>query len=202
MKGLLYPNLNNNELVLPDCDHQAMMSVVRYLYSKEVIVTGNKVREILIIARKFGLDELLLSMFSLINAGNAVYFVEHFDHLFPGQNQTNIRLWKFLGNNMKAIVNISDAYKVMQKDNPALINVIMANPEVKKKYSEPKARMSTARDSSLCVICQVREIDTLIIPCNHLSICSEDAYKLWSQETNRSPVCSKEITSFSKVFHP
>ena len=201
MKGLLYPNLNNNELVLLDCDHQAMMSVVRYLYSKEVIVTGNKVRETLFIARKFGLDDLLLSMFSLISPKNAVYFVEHFDHLFPGKNQTNVRLSKFLGNNMKAIVN-SDAYKAMQKDNPALFNVIMANPEVKKKYSEPKARMSTARDSSLCVICQVREIDTLIIPCNHLSICSEDAYKLWSQETNRCPVCSKEITSFSKVFHP
>ena len=125
LKDLLYPNFNNNEL--PDCDYQAMMSVVRYLYSKEVIVTGNKVRETLYIARKFGLDELLLSMFSLINAGNAVYFVEHFDHLFPGQNQTNIRLWNFLGSNMNAMVN-SDAYKVMQEINPELIKVMMANP--------------------------------------------------------------------------
>ena len=183
------------------------MSVVRYLYSKEVIVTGNKVRETLFIARKFGLDDLLLSMFSLISPKNAVYFVEHFDHLFPGKNQTNVRLWKFLGNNMKAIVN-SDAYKAMQKDNAALINVIMANPEVKKKYSEPKARMSTGQvsltphDSSLCVICMVKKVDTLLIPCNHLSVCSEDAAKLWTQESKKCPVCRGDIKSFTTVYLP
>ena len=79
----------------------------------------------------------------------------------------------------------------------------MSNPEVKKKYPEPKARMSTAStDSGLCVICLDRKADIPIIPCNHLAICSEDAApNLW-KDTKKCPVCRGDIKSFSKVFLP
>ena len=213
LRGLLYPNYNK-EIPLDDCDYRAMLTAVRFIYTRECIVDSNKLREVLFIGKKFGLDELLLACFALLSPENAVWFVPFVEHLFPKQHKMNKKFWKYVGNHVSAILK-SDAIHTLAHDELVWFT---DRPEVKsnakpteiqavrggqaKKNKKKTGPSTPTTDSNLCVICQSKKVDTLIVPCNHLSLCSEDAAKLWGIESKKCPVCRGEIKSFSKVFLP
>ena len=57
---------------------------------------------------------------------------------------------------------------------------------------------------SLCVLCLEAKVDTLIIPCNHVCLCSADAERLKATAEGSDlllcPVCRTKIRTFVKVF--
>ena len=55
---------------------------------------------------------------------------------------------------------------------------------------------------SLCVLCLVAKVDTLIVPCNHVCLCSADVVRLKATASRPllCPVCRTRIDTFVKVF--
>ena len=55
---------------------------------------------------------------------------------------------------------------------------------------------------SLCVLCLDARVDTLIVPCNHVCLCSEDVERLKATASRPllCPVCRTTIETFVKVF--
>ena len=57
---------------------------------------------------------------------------------------------------------------------------------------------------SFCVLCLEAKVDTLIIPCNHVCLCSKDAERLKATAEGSDPllcpVCRTTIQTFVKVF--
>jgi E3 ubiquitin-protein ligase MGRN1 len=63
-------------------------------------------------------------------------------------------------------------------------------------YGISKSNLKPTKDSEeLCLICFTEPINTIIRPCNHMSICNQCA-QLMKTKSTICPMCRTEIKSF------
>ena len=213
-RGLLYP-ISDNEVTLNDCDFKATKTAIRFIYTDECIVDPCNLHEVLKVGKKFGLKELLLSCFELLTPENAALFPSYLDDLQPEgiylDHELKECFWNFVQKNLQ-IVLTSETFWSLSDDK---ITCFVDQPEVKSKISPAEqyailrsvknrngSPTSPTINSFFCVICQENPVDTLILPCNHLSLCSEDASRLQEMGTKNCPLCNRQIKSTRKVFLP
>lgn len=56
---------------------------------------------------------------------------------------------------------------------------------------------------NLCKVCIEKELDTLILPCKHLCVCSECANLLYKQPGGKKcPICRAKISETVKIYKP
>jgi DNA-directed RNA polymerase subunit RPC12/RpoP len=55
------------------------------------------------------------------------------------------------------------------------------------------------REDKECVVCFTNKIDTFVLPCNHLCLCSQCSKDLKSHNNFRCPMCRRNIESFLKM---
>ena len=219
-RGLLYP-ISDNEVTLNDCDFKATKTVIRFIYTHECIVDSDNLQEVLKAGKKFGLNELLLSCFELLNPENAALFALYLDDLKPDGTSLDYQLkeyfWNFVQKNLQRVLtsetfwSLSDDEilsfiekpEVKSKANPVELQAVIRSVKSKSR-SEPSASfiISSTNNSPLCVVCQNDSVDTLIIPCNHLCLCSKDAEEIRKINLTKCPLCQGEIQSMAKVFLP
>ena len=213
-RTLLYP-ISDNEITLNGCDFKATKTAIRFIYTDECIVDPDNLQEVLKVGKKFGLKELLLSCFELLTPENAALFVSYLDDLQPEgtflDHQLKEYFWNFVQKNLQTVMTSETFWSLSDDEMTCFVD----QPEVKSKISPAEQyailrsvknrNLSTASSSSnlfLCIVCQEKPVDTLILPCNHLSLCSEDASKLQKMDTKNCPLCKRKIKSMTKVFLP
>ena len=210
-RKLLYP-ISDNEVTLNDCDFKATKAAIRFIYTHKCIVDSDNLKEVLKIGKKFGLKELLLSCFELLTPENAALFVAYLDDLKPYGTFLDLQLkeyfWNFVQKNLQ-IVLASQTFWSLSDDE---ISYFVDQPDFKSKISPAELLRSVKNrngltvsaevNSFLCIICREKPVDTLILPCSHLSLCSEDAERLQEMDTRKCPLCKREIQSMTKVFLP
>ena len=215
-RELLYP-INDNEVTLNNCDFKATKTAIRFIYTYECIVDSDNLQEVLKVGKKFGLNELLLSCFELLTPENAVLFPSYLDEFKSEGTYWDYQLrkyfWNFVQKNLQIVLFSQTFWSLSEND----IIKFVEKPEVKSKTNPVELQAilrfvkiknvngSTASSSSssfLCIICQEKPVDTLIVPCNHLSLCSEDAETLQKMDTKKCPLCKRQIKSMTKVFLP
>ena len=213
-RKLLYP-ISDNEVTLNDCDFKATRTAIRFIYTNECIVDPDNLKEVLKIGKKFGLKELLLSCFELLTPENAALFALYLDDLQPGGKSLDHQLkeyfWNFVQKDLEIILASQTFWSL--SDNEIL--KFMEKPKVKSNANPVELQaiirsvrnrnvsiVSSSSNSFLCIICQENPVDTLILPCNHLSLCSQDAKRLQELNTKNCPLCKRQIKSMTKVFLP
>ena len=224
-RELLYP-ITENEVTLNDCDFKATQSAIRFLYTNECIVDSDNLQEVLKVGKKFGLNELLLSCFELLTPENAALFAGYLGDLKPEGTYWNHKLnecfWNFVQKELPRVLtsatfwSLSDDEilkfvekpEVKSKANPVELQAILRSVKNKNRSApidyEPSTPYvsSSTNKSLLCVICQNDSVDTMIIPCNHLCLCSKDAEEIRRMNLKKCPLCQGEIQSMAKVFLP
>ena len=224
-RGLLYP-ISDNEVTLNDCDFKATKTVIRFIYTHECIVDSDNLQEVLKAGKKFGLNELLLSCFELLNPENAALFALYLDDLKPDGTSLDYQLkeyfWNFVQKNLQRvltseslwllsdneILNFIDKHEVNSKANPLELQAVIQSVKNRNRSGPIDVEASAPFNSSstnkslLCVICQDDSVDTMIIPCNHLCLCSKDALEVRRINLKKCPLCQGPIQSMTKVFLP
>ena len=213
-RKLLYP-ISDNEVTLNGCDFKATQTAIRFIYTHECIVDPGNLKKVLKVGKKFRLKELLLSCFELLTPENAALFAPYLNDLQSDEKSLDHQLkeyfWNFVQKDLQTVL-VSQTFWSQSDDE---IMKFVEKPEVKSKAnpvelqaiirSVKNRNVSTASSTSnsfLCVICQENPVDTLILPCNHLSLCSEDASRLQEMDTKNCPLCKTQIKSMTKVFLP
>ena len=205
-QSLLYP-INGNEVTLDDCDYKATLTAVRFIYTKECIVDPDNFRKVLEIGKKFGLMDLVLSCSELLTPDNFSLYCLFIDHMSFPSSIENV-FWSYAVNNISEvwssdtfwnltddeITNFIERLKINEKTDPVQLKAITRAATFRKE--------KPVKDSLLCVVCQENKVDTLILPCNHLSLCSKDAAKLGGAESKKCPLCQGDISYFTKVYLP
>ena len=224
-RKLLYP-INDKQITLNDCDFKATKTAIRFIYTHECIVNSDNLKEVLKVGKKFGLNELLLFCFELMTPENAALLASYLDDLKPEgtllDQQLKQYFWKFVQKNLQKVLtseifwSLSDEEitcfieepKVKSKANPVELQAIIRSVKNKNRSEPIDVEPSTSFISSLtpnshlCVICQNNSVDTMIIPCNHLCLCSKDALEVRRMNFKKCPLCQGEIQSMAKVFLP
>ena len=213
-KDLLYP-INGNEVILDDCDYEATCTALRFIYTNECFTEPENLAKVLLIGKKFALKDLLISCFQLLTPGNVPLFVAAVDYLreVDDHNKTNLwdDFWNYVKRNLSSVLSSEEFWSLADEEIMSFIerpeiklNIIFSElkPKLMKRRREATSQTSSSRDSLLCVVCQENTVDTMVIPCNHLSLCSKDAERIQQMDPKRCPVCRADITSFSKVFLP
>ena len=224
-RRLLYP-ISDNEVTLNDCDFKATQTAIRFIYTHECIVDLHNLQEVLKVGKKFGLNELLLSCFELLTPENAALLASYLDDLEPEgtflDHELKEYFWNFVQKDLQRVLtsetfwSLSDDEilsfieepEVKTKANPVELKAILQfvnkknrNRRLDVEASAPSISSLTL-NSLLCVICQDDSVDTMIIPCNHLCLCSKGADTLRQMNTKKCPLCQGEIKSMIKVFLP
>ena len=224
-RRLLYP-IKYKKITLNDYDFKATQTAIRFIYTRECIVDSGNLQEVLKVGKKFGLKELLLSCFELLTPENAALFASYVDDLESDATYLNHKLkeyfWNFVQKNVQTVLNsqifwsLSDDEimkfiekpEVKSKANPVELQAIIRSVNNKNRSApidvEPSTpSISSSTNKSLaCVICQDDAVDTLIIPCNHLCLCSKDAQEIRRMNIKKCPLCQGQIQSMTKVFLP
>ena len=212
-RNVLYP-ISDNEVTLNDCEFKATKTAIRFIYTRECIVDSDNLQEVLKIGRKFGLTELLLSCFELLTPENAALFASYLDDLEPDgtslDNQLKEYFWNFVQKNLSKVVTSQLFWSLSDDEIVSFVD----QPEVRSKISPVElhsihracktrngAAASSSSNSFLCVVCQDNSVDTLILPCNHLCLCSRDADTL-RQMNQKCPLCQRQIQSLTRVYLP
>lgn len=212
LRSLLYPN-ESKEIVLSNCDYKATLTVVRFIYTQKCVVDPNNLREVLLIGEKFGLKKLVLSCFELLSPENAASFASVVDGMF---NQVLRHFfWQYASENLVTILDSQvfwslthdEIISFIEKEQIESIATASQLLSVRKKIMKrqkniEKSASVPTKDSLLCVICQDNVANTLVIPCNHLCLCSEDAATLRRMNTTNCPLCKRTIESTTKVYLP
>ena len=210
-RGLLYP-ISDNEVTLNDCDFKATKTAIRFIYTHKCIVDSGNLQEVLKVGKKFGLKELLLCCFELLTPENAALFASYLEDLKPYgtflDNELKEYFWNFVQENIQTVLDSKTFWSLSDDE----ISCFVDQPDFKSKISlgellrsvknRSGATASSWSNSFLCIICKGNPVDTLILPCNHLSLCSEDAERLEEMDTRKCPLCQREIQSMAKVFLP
>ena len=209
LESLLYP-INGNEVTLNDCDYRATLTAVRFIYTKKCIVDPNNFREVLKIGKKFNLVDLVLACSELLTPDNVSLYCIFIGHM-SFDPDVEKQFWDYAVKNISEILG-SDMFWNLTDDE---IMTFIGRPEIKEKvdpvHLKAITRAATVRketmaksvkDPLLCVICQEDKVDTLILPCNHLSLCTKDAAKLGQAESKKCPLCQGDISYFTKVYLP
>ena len=213
-RTLLYP-IDENQVTLNDCDFKATKTAIRFIYTYECIVDPHNLQEVLKIGKKLRLKELVLSCFELLSPENAALFAMYLDDLKSDGTNWNYQLKKYFWNFVQKNLQIVLASQIFWSLSDDEITSFVDQPEVKSKItpfelqailrSVKNRNVSTASstiNSFLCIVCQEKPVDTMIVPCNHLSLCSEDASRLEKMDTKKCPLCKTQIKSMTKVFLP
>ena len=225
LRTRMYP-IRGNDVTLLDCDYKAILTAVGFIYTQECFVESNGLQEVLFIAKKFRLHNLLLSCFELLSPENAVLFAPFIDYLKAEEKGLDPQLeeyyWKFVDTNLRKvlasnsfwsqsdddIIKFVEKPEVKSRANPVELQAIIRSVKNKNRNGPIVAEASASSISSLtlksllCVICQDDSVDTMILPCNHLCLCSKDAEELQQMNFKNCPLCQGEIQSMIKVFLP
>ena len=59
----------------------------------------------------------------------------------------------------------------------------------------------------MCVVCQERHADIILVPCGHFCLCSIDAQQIRERSRNKSgaitcPLCKNEVERMQSVYCP
>jgi len=63
---------------------------------------------------------------------------------------------------------------------------------------ESKTQVENREDKE-CAVCLTNKIDTFVLPCNHLCLCSSCAKDLKTHNNFRCPMCRRNIETFLKM---
>ncbi|KAL9646474.1 hypothetical protein ABK040_006470 [Willaertia magna] len=69
--------------------------------------------------------------------------------------------------------------------------------ETVERYNELQKELTEKKEEGLCIVCMDRQIDVVLIPCGHLTLCSHCANHL---NEKRCPTCRSSIQQVVKVF--
>ena len=207
LEKMLYPE-SKKEIQLDDCDYKSTLTAVRFLYSKECVVDSKNLRGVLFIAKRLNLIGLMLSCFELLSPENAASFFLFMNVFAHSKRYTNF-YWTYVAKNISQVLGSDDFWSLTDKEILSFIETaevkskanLVALKSIRRAIKNKKSNRRESK-SFLCVICRENTVDTMVIPCNHLSLCSEDAFRLQGMNTKKCPLCQEEIQSFMKVFLP
>ena len=207
LNNMLYPT-SKEVIQLDDCDYKSTLTAVKFLYSKECVVDSRNLREVLFIAKKLDMDDLFLSCFELLSPENTASFFVSMDFFARNERYTNF-YWTYVAKNLSQVLGSDDFWNLTDEEILSFTKVakvkskanLVALKSIRRAVKNKKCGRRKSK-SFLCVICLENTVDTMVIPCNHLSICSKDASTLQGMYTKRCPLCQGEIKSFMKVFLP
>ena len=183
--------VTDEPLRLNDCDYSATCTAIRFMYTRECIVNSDNLREVLAMALKFDLNELLLSCLDLLSLASAAVFAlficpvsELPEMRFPvakgyvmGKNiPTSLRFhsdfWRYIGNNITGIVRSNITRSLTVEEIAWFSNV----PEVKAK-ANPKDLENLSLSAQVAELVHPRPSPSLIATLFELSklcvICQE-----------------------------
>jgi len=61
------------------------------------------------------------------------------------------------------------------------------------------SKTDVVKEEKECAICLTNKIDTFVLPCNHLCLCSGCARDLKSHNNSKCPICRKTVETFLKL---
>ena len=71
----------------------------------------------------------------------------------------------------------------------------------KNEIKKTKSELKTLQDKLTCIICNTRNRDSIILPCNHLYCCSLCAYRtMYSSNRPCCAICRRLIDKHKKIF--
>ena len=221
----LFP-VTDEPLRLDDCDYTATCTAIRFMYTRECIVNSDNLREVLAIALKFDLIELLLSCFDLLSPDNAALFAifigpvsRRMERNIPTFQGFYEDFWKYIDNNVTGIVEsntirsltaqeitwLIKRSEVRAKADPKdLKNLLLCAQVVELRKPRPSAATTERliKASKLCVICQDKIPEQVVEPCGHLCLCQGCTDKFKTDNSKMCPVCKEEFTAISRVYFP
>ena len=225
-RALLY-SIQGKEITLDDCDYNATLTLIRFIYTHECVIHPNNLRNVLLIGKKFGLNELLLSCFELLSPQNAALFAFVINPVtghYNGNDDDNISslsrcFWQFIGKHVSTVLSSDDLWALSNdeiasfiekrpvKSNATAGQLSSVSQKIRKRRDKTKKQVTTQTTSDaspsslLCVVCQESTVNTMVLPCNHLCLCSRDADTL-RRMTRKCPLCQGEIQSLTRVYLP
>ena len=247
---LLYP-IQGKEITLDDCDYNATLTLIRFIYTYECVIHPNNLRNVLLIGKKFGLKWLLLSCFELLSPQNAALFASVINAVsrnYDGDDDDDNEddddndddddddgddndddddnndllegyFWQFIGKHVSTVLSSDDLWNLTDDEILSFIlkkqvtsqatagqfKSVVEKVSKRQNKTVNQVTIETTPEASssslLCVVCKVNTVDTMVIPCNHLCLCSRDADTL-RRMNQKCPLCQRQIQSLTRVYLP
>ena len=195
-----------NEVTLYDCDYEATLTAVRFIYTKECIMDPRNFHEVLKIGKKFNLMDLVLACSELLTPDNVSLYCLFIGRMWFSENFEQ-EFWDYAVKNISAVLNSNMFWNLTNEE----IITFIERPEIKENGNPDQLEAITqaatiregmpavVKDPRLCVICQEEKLDTVIYPCQHFALCTKDAKQLWRAESKKCPLCQGDIRFYIKA---
>lgn len=179
--------------------------VWKYNLIRYVVIIPNKIHTLLYISVRI-FYRFIQQTFSRFNYNINVQ--QHYDYIPPADDQPGFSGNYMLDNqneNLNSINYFKNKLNVLKRkplNYKKNLSNLSDNNENKKEFEITEillAELDKERDKQLCVVCQERPRNFIILPCNHLCIC-EECYLHISRETKCCPLCRHKIFKSMKVY--